>query len=81
MEGDYDFKKMEQEIEDLDIRAREYEDWLLENINDPEYFKIKNKYDDMLFRINQKKMKIESIKTGYRPPDTLNISSALRIKR
>jgi hypothetical protein len=61
------------EIAGLDRKAREYEDWLLDNTESPDFFKILSKYTDVLFKLAQKKEKAETLKSGPRTIETTSL--------
>lgn len=71
-----ELKALQREILDLDSRARTFEDWLVNNMQSAQWYLEKGKYDDVLFRLDQKKQKLIAIKSGnITVPETLTLPS------
>lgn len=69
-----DLRMLQEEIADLDQRARESETWLLDNTMSADWFERKDRYDDILFRLAQKKQKVATIMTGnIYVPETMTL--------
>jgi hypothetical protein len=66
-------KELQEEIVELEKKAREYEEWLLDRSESANWFEVKSCYDDVLFRIAQKKEKIKSLQNGLRVPETTSL--------
>jgi hypothetical protein len=73
---DRELKAIKADIVSLENRARELENWLIKNTQDCNWFREDSKYNDILFRLNQKKQKLESVSSGnISAPETLTLPS------
>jgi hypothetical protein len=61
---DKEVKTIKGDIASLEIKAREFETWLMRNTQDCNWFREDSKYNDILFRLEQKKQKLQSITSG-----------------
>ena len=64
---------LHKEIASLERQAREFETWLLDNTEAPGWIKIKDRYDDVLFRIDFKRTRINSLGKGITLPRTYSL--------
>ena len=79
---DKELKPIHKEISDLYARARDYEKWLLENTQENNWFEEKTKYDDILFRLDQKKQKLKAVKSGnITVPETKSLPARVNRNR
>lgn len=63
-----------QEIIELHYRVMLSEEWLMKNTQAVEWFEEMSKYDNLLFRLDQKKQKLASIKSGVKTaPATIEL--------
>jgi hypothetical protein len=69
---------LHKEIASLERQAREFETWLLDNSEDAGWYKIKDKYDDVLFRIDFKRTRINSLDKGITLPRTYSMPPSKR---
>jgi hypothetical protein len=59
-----DLQNTKQDIVSLKDRARELENWLLNNTQDHNWFQESSRYNDILFRLDLKKQKLQAINSG-----------------
>lgn len=70
--------KLQKEINSLEVIAREFERWLIDNTEDTTWFRVKDKYDDVLFRIDFKRTRIHSLDKGITLPRTYSMPMGKR---